>query len=71
MPQSFVRRSSAEAAMRPIGIVEVLPLLQLRGEQRALVDDYTVEHPVELFGVDAVVSGKLRVRTPVSRRLVR
>jgi hypothetical protein len=37
-----------------MGVVVVLPLLQLGVENLGVVDDHAVEEAVELFGVDAV-----------------
>ena len=42
--------------MGPVEVVEVFPLLQLVVEQVGVVNDDAVEHPVELFLVDAVGS---------------
>ena len=40
--------------MGAVEVVEVLPFLELLVEQAAVVDDDPVEHPIELFRVDAV-----------------
>jgi len=37
-----------------VEVVEVLPLLELLGEQLAVVDDDAVEESIELLVVDAV-----------------
>jgi hypothetical protein len=44
------------------GVVVVLPLLQLLGEEAGVVDDLAFEEPVELFGVDPVGSLYLAVQ---------
>jgi hypothetical protein len=45
---------AAEAAVRPMVVVEVLPLVELVVEQGGVVDEDTFELAVELFAVDAV-----------------
>ena len=45
---------SVEASVWRVEVVEVLPLLQLVVEQLGAVDDDSIEHPVELFLVDAM-----------------
>jgi hypothetical protein len=45
---------AAEGAVGSVVVVEVFPFLELVVEELGLVDDDPVEHPVELFGVDAV-----------------
>jgi hypothetical protein len=45
---------AAEAAVGSVVVVEVLPFLELVVEEPGVVDDDSVEHPIELFGVDAV-----------------
>ena len=52
--EPFVWGLSVEAAVGPVEVVEVFPLLQLVVEELGVVDDDAVEHPVELFVVDAV-----------------
>ena len=42
--------------MASVVVVEVFPFLELVVEELGVVDDDPVEHPVELFGVDAVGS---------------
>ncbi len=42
--------------MGPVEVVEVLPFLQFAVEDFSIVDDDSVEHPVELFCVDPVRS---------------
>ena len=42
------------AAVGAVEVVEVLPLLELLGEELGVVDDDAVEQSVELLGVDAV-----------------
>src|SRR3989304_7522417 len=51
---AFVGGLAAEAAVGSVVVVEVLPFLKLWVEQFGVVDDDSVEHPVELFSVDAV-----------------
>jgi len=46
-----------------VEVVEVLPLLQLVVEKLSIVDDHSLEHPVELFFVDAVGSFHLPVKS--------
>jgi hypothetical protein len=45
---------AAEAAVGSVVVVEVLPFLKLVVEELGVVDDDSVEHAIELFGVDAV-----------------
>lgn len=40
--------------MRAVEIVEVLPLLELGGEEPGVVEHHAIEEPVELVGVDPV-----------------
>ena len=47
--------------MRPVEVVEVLPLPETLGEQARLVDHDAIEKPVELVGVDAVRAFELSV----------
>ena len=47
--------------MGPVEVVEVFPLLQAVVEELGVVDDDSVEHPVELFFVDAMRSLDLAV----------
>ena len=47
--------------MGAVEVVEVLPFLELVGEQAGVVDDDAVQEPVELLGVDAVGSFHLAV----------
>ena len=53
--------------MRAMVVVEVLPLLELQREHLGVVDDHTVEHPIELLGVDPVRALDLAVQ-PRRRR---
>jgi len=48
-----------KSCVRAIEIVEVLPLLELGVEELAVVHDDALEHPVELFVVDAVGASTL------------
>jgi hypothetical protein len=52
---------SVEAAVGPVEVVEVFPLLQAVVEELGVVDDDSVEHPVELFFVDVMRSLDLAV----------
>ena len=52
LAQSLVRSLAAQGSMRAVEIVEVLPFLELGGEQLSVVVHDAVEEPVELFGVD-------------------
>jgi hypothetical protein len=45
---------AAEATVRPVVVVVVLPFFEFLVEQAGVVLDDAVEQPVELFGVDAV-----------------
>jgi len=48
--------------VRAIVVVEVLPLLKLLAEELRVVDDDSLEHPVELVVVDPVGSFDLAVQ---------
>src|SRR6266849_5999512 len=62
LPQSFVWRLAAESAVRPVEIVEVLPLAEALVEDAGVVDHDAIEHPVELLGVDTVGAFDLAVQ---------
>jgi hypothetical protein len=47
--------------MGSVEVVEVFPLLQSVVEQLGVVDHHTLEHPVELLGVDAMRAFDLTV----------
>ena len=53
---SLVGCLAIEAAVGSVEVVEVLPLLELVFEQFRVVDDDTVEHPLELLLVDPMRS---------------
>jgi hypothetical protein len=48
---------AAEAAVGSVEVVVVLPVLELVVEDLGVVDHGSVQEPLELFGVDAVVTG--------------
>jgi hypothetical protein len=50
----------------PVEVVEVFPLLQAVVEELGVVDDDSLEHPVELFFVDAMRSLDLAVEPGVA-----
>ena len=54
LAQSVVGSLPAEAAVRAMEVVEVLPFLEPVVEQAGVVDDDPVQEAVELLGVDAV-----------------
>jgi hypothetical protein len=54
LQQAFLGGLAAEAAVGPMVVAEVLPLLELVVEQLRVVDDDSFELAVELFAVDAV-----------------
>ena len=54
LPEAFVGGLAAEAAVGPMVVVEVLPLLEALVEQVGVVDDDALELAVELFAVDPV-----------------
>jgi hypothetical protein len=47
---------SIEASVGPVEVVVVLPFVEFLVEDFGVVDDDSVEHSVELFGVDSVGS---------------
>jgi hypothetical protein len=48
------RGLSAQASVGAVEVVEILPLLELGVEQLSVVHHHAVQHPIELFSVDAV-----------------
>ena len=54
LPEAFVGCLAAEGTVRPMVVVEVLPLLEAFVEQVGVVDDDALELAVELFAVDPV-----------------
>ena len=52
LAQSLVESLAAQGSVRAIEIVQVLPFLELGGEQPGVVEDDAIEEPVELVGVD-------------------
>jgi hypothetical protein len=54
LPESFIGRLAAQAAVGAVVVVEVLPFLELVVEHLGVVDDHAVEQSVELLGVDAM-----------------
>ncbi len=54
LTQPLVRRKGIESCVRALEIVEVLPLLELGGEQRSVIYDHTLGQSVEVFVVDSM-----------------
>jgi hypothetical protein len=52
-----------QATVGSVEVVEVFPFLELVVEQLCVVDDYPVEHPIELLCVDSVGSFHLPVES--------
>ena len=52
--KSLIWGLAVEAAVGPVVVVEVLPLLELVVEHLGVVDDHAVQQPVELLGVNAM-----------------
>ena len=52
LAQSLVESLAAQGSVRAIEIVQVLPFLELGGEQPGVVEHDAIEEPVELVGVD-------------------
>jgi hypothetical protein len=61
LEQALVGGLAAEAAVRPIVVVEVLPFLEFVVEQLGVVDEDAFELTVELLGVDPVAALDLAV----------
>jgi Transposase IS116/IS110/IS902 family len=61
LPQSLIRGLPVEAAVRPVVVVEVLPLFEAGVEDVHVVDDDALEQPVELLRVDAMTALYLAV----------
>jgi hypothetical protein len=52
--ESFVGGLAVETTVGTVVVVEVLPFLELVVEDLGVVDHDSLEHPVELFGVDTM-----------------
>jgi hypothetical protein len=61
LTEAFVGGLAAEAAVGPMVVVEVLPLLELVVKELDVVDNDAFELAVELFGVEALAALDLAV----------
>jgi hypothetical protein len=52
--ESLIGCLAVQAAVGPVVVVEVLPLLELVVEHLGVADDHAVQQAVELLGVDTV-----------------
>ncbi len=67
MLEALVGGLACEAAVGPVVVVVIFPLLEAFGEEIGVVDDLAFEQPVELLGIDPVGTLHLAVQARSAR----